>query len=375
MKRKILSTIVIVLSILLLSACSVELRAKVDYISPNAYEQLRIEMIAEAEKAVIAVKTDSGHGSGIIYKVEEVSTDPVIYRYYAMTNYHVIEDAGEIKIHFGNTRDDITALDVAGNQNYDIAVVRFETNRVLDVHTVLAFQKNEENQNQYLEILKGQDVYAIGTPQDISRFNYVTQGIVSLPSITYNNIPGLAFMHDAELNPGNSGGPMFNLNGDLIGINVAKISNISTSEGVIAAEGLNYTLSINALSTVVLGFEDDDFSTVIRKPRLGVTVVNSTDFLADEQYDPSLIPSDTLGIVVVDFDYTRNAHLVLELYDLIIEMNGVTVQTKDDIAAQLADAEFGDEHTLKVLRKVNDQFVEFTVTIELSWFQKMSLIK
>lgn len=366
MKRKILSTIVIVLSILLLSACSVELRAKVDYISPNAYEQLRIEMIAEAEKAVIAVKTDSGHGSGIIYKVEEVSTDPVIYRYYAMTNYHVIEDAGEIKIHFGNTRDDITALDVAGNQNYDIAVVRFETNRVLDVHTVLAFQKNEENQNQYLEILKGQDVYAIGTPQDISRFNYVTQGIVSLPSITYNNIPGLAFMHDAELNPGNSGGPMFNLNGDLIGINVAKISNISTSEGVIAAEGLNYTLSINALSTVVLGFEDDDFSTVIRKPRLGVTVVNSTDFLADEQYDPSLIPSDTLGIVVVDFDYTRNAHLVLELYDLIIEMNGVTVQTKDDIAAQLADAEFGDEHTLKVLRKVNDQFVEFTVTIELS---------
>ncbi len=366
MKRKILSVVVILLSIFLLSACNVELRAKVDYISPNAYEQLRIEMIAEAEKAVIAVKTDSGHGSGIIYKVEEVSSDPVIYRYYAMTNYHVIEDAGEIKIHFGNTRDDITALDVAGNQNYDIAVVRFETNRVLDVHTVLAFQKNEENQNQYLEILKGQDVYAIGTPQDISRFNYVTQGIVSLPSITYNNIPGLAFMHDAELNPGNSGGPMFNLNGDLIGINVAKISNISTSEGVIAAEGLNYTLSINTLSTVVLGFEDDDFSTVIRKPRLGVTVVNSTDFLADEQYDPALIPSDTLGIVVVDFDYTRNAHLVLELYDLIIEMNGITVQTKDDIASQLADAEFGDEHTLKVLRKVDDSFVEFTVTIELS---------
>ena len=366
MKRKLLSIAVIIFSIFLLSACNVELRAKVDYISPNAYEQLRIEMIAEAEKAVIAVKTDSGHGSGIIYKVEEVSQNPVIYRYYAMTNYHVIEDAGEIKIHFGNTRDDITALDVAGNQNYDIAVVRFETDRVLDVHTVLAFQKNEENQNQYLEILKGQDVYAIGTPQDISRFNYVTQGIVSLPSITYNNIPGLAFMHDAELNPGNSGGPMFNLNGDLIGINVAKISNISTSDGVIAAEGLNYTLSINALSTVVLGFEDDDFSTVIRKPRLGVTVANSTDFLADEQYDPTLIPADILGVVIVDFDYTRNAHLVLELYDLIIEMNGITVQTKEDISAQLADAEFGDEHTLKVLRKVEDAFVEFTVTIELS---------
>lgn len=361
MKKKLVTLVIVLLSILTLTACSVELRARVDYVSPSAYEQMRIEMIAEVEPSVIVVKTESGHGSGIIFDVEETDTQGV-YLYYALTNYHVIEDAGEMKIHFGDTRDDITVQDVAGNERYDIAVVRFETDRVLSVHTISVF----EDPDTYLQILKGQDVFAIGTPQSIDRFNYVTSGIVSLVSVTYNGIPGLAIMHDAELNPGNSGGPLFNLNGDVIGINVAKISNISTIDGVIPAEGLNYSLSINAIAPIVLGFEASDYSAVVRKPRLGVTVMDSTDYLADSSYDPDLIPADTLGVVVIDFDYTRNAYLVLEAYDFIIEMDGNTVETTADIAALLVDADFGDEHTLKVLRWDGTAFVEVVVTIALA---------
>jgi S1-C subfamily serine protease len=347
--------------------CQVELRAKVDYVSPNPYEQTRIEMIALAEKATIAVKTDTGHGSGIIYDFEVVSeqgVEPVIYRYYAMTNHHVMDEASEAKIHFGDNVNDINVIDYASNARYDIAVLRFETEKVLDVHTVKAFEENEEGQNVYLELLKGQDVYAIGSPQSLSHYNYVTQGIISLLGVTYNQVPGLAFMHDAELNPGNSGGPMFNLNGDLIGINVAKISNINTNEGVIAAEGLNYTLSINALAPVVLGFDEEDYVELVRKARLGVTVQEVAIFLSEN--DASLLPPDPVGVVVVEFDYTRNAHLVLEQYDLIIEMNGVAITSIADLSAQLVDADFGDIHELKVLRKVGDAFVEFIVEIELA---------
>lgn len=360
MKKRILNMILVILVVLSLSACNVELRARVDYISPNAYEQLRIEMIAEAEKTVIAVKTDSGHGSGIIFKVESVTETPGLYRYYAMTNYHVVEDAGEMKIYFGDTKDDIIVKDVAGNERYDIAVVRFETTRVLDVHTVSVF----EDPDTYIQILKGQDVYAIGSPESLTRFGYVTQGIVALSSVTYNGIPGLGIMHDAELNPGNSGGALFNLNGDLIGINVAKISNISTSTEVIPAEGLNYSLSINALAPIVLGFEEEDFTAVIRKPKLGVSLQEISVFL--ENNDASLLPENPVGVVVVDFDFTRNAHLVLEVNDLIIEMNGIAITQITDLSDQLVGAEFGDMHTIKVMRNVEGTFVVLEYTIELS---------
>lgn len=357
MKKRILSLLLILLSLTLLTGCTLSLRAVEPYQSPTPYEELRINMIKEVEPSVIAVKTETGHGSGIIYKSEPV-VDTNLTRYYALTNYHVIEDGGEMYIHFGgDTANDIPVKDYAGYQPYDIAVVRFETTRVLRVHPV-----GPINDNTITEIVKGQDVYAIGTPQSIEKFNYVTQGVVSLPSYTYNGIDGLSIMHDAELNPGNSGGPLFNLNGELIGINVAKVPSISTKDGVIAAEGLNYSLSINKIAPTIRNFIN--FTEVVRRPRLGITVQEVSVFL--EQNDASLLPPDPVGVVVIGFDQTRNAKDHLELYDLIIEMNGTAITSIADIGAQLANAEFGQEHTLKVLRKQGDTFVEVTVTFALS---------
>ena len=358
MRKKILSILVTVFTVILLSGCAFSLRANVPYVSPTPYEELRINMIKTVEPSVVAVKTETGHGSGIIYKSEPVNgTDKT--RYYVMTNYHVVEDAGEMTIHFGDAKDDIPAKDYAGYKPYDIAVVRFETTRVLRVHTVKPIEDNS-----ITEILKGQDVYAIGTPQNIDKFNYVTQGIVSLTSYAYNGIAGLGIMHDAELNPGNSGGPLFNLNGDLIGINVAKVATVSGKDGSIAAEGLNYALSINKIAPTVRGFTS--FTPIERRARLGVTVQEVSVFLDDPENDPSLLPENPVGVVVVGFDMTRNAKDVLELYDLIIEMNGAPVTSIADIAAQLEGAQFGDSHTLKVMRKIGSTFQSVTVTIILS---------
>jgi len=358
MKKRLLSMLVVVLSVILLAGCAFSLRANVPYVSPTPYEELRISMIQTVEASVVAVKTETGHGSGIIYKSEPVNgTDRT--RYYVMTNYHVVEDGGEMSIHFGNAATDIPAKDYTGYKPYDIAVVRFETTRVLRVHTVQPIVDNSVTQ-----IVKGQDVYAIGTPQNIDKFNYVTQGIVSLTTYAYNGIDGLGIMHDAELNPGNSGGPLFNLNGDLIGINVAKVATVSGKDGSIAAEGLNYALSINKIAPTVRGFTT--FTPIERKARLGVTVQEVEVFLDDPENDPNWLPEDPVGVVVVGFDMTRNAKDVLELYDLIIEMNDTPVTSIADIAAQLQNANFGDSHVLKVLRKVGSVFQEITVTIILS---------
>lgn len=357
MKKKLLSLFIVVFSVLLLVGCSLELRAEVPYTSPIAYEQLRMDMIAEVQPSVVVVKTETGHGSGVIYKSEALEND--VFRYYIMTNAHVVEDGGEMTVHFGDVIEDIPVTDFTSNPTYDIAVVRIETTEVLRVHHVASI-----DDNTITEIIVGQDVYAIGTPQSIDKFNYVTQGIVSIASYPYNGVPGLVLMHDAELNPGNSGGPLFNLNGELIGINVAKVANISTVDGTIAAEGLNYSLNINKIAPIVRGFTDEDFEAVVRRPRLGVTVQEVSVFL--ESHEASLLPENPVGVVVVDFDLTRNAHLVLEEFDLIIEMNGTPITSIADIALQLEGAEFGDVHVVKVLRFNGTAFVEVTVNITLS---------
>ena len=100
------------------------------------------------------------------------------------------------------------------------------------------------------------------------------------------------------------------------------------------------------------------------KPRLGITVQEVSVFLEENQ--ASLLPPNPVGVVVIGFDLTRNAYLFLQLYDLIIEMNGASVFSIADIALQLDGAEFGDVHVLKVMRKNGEIFEEVTVNITLS---------
>ena len=352
--KKLIHVFLIFMIVFALAGCF-DTRSTLPYQSPHAYEQLRLDMISEVSPSVIVVKTDTGHGSGLIYsQVGNV--------YYAITNQHVVEDAGEMSIHFGGLRDDIPINGVTASALYDVAVVRFESEEQLPVYYSKAI-----NDEVIIEIVVGQDVYAIGTPEDMSRFNYVTQGVVSMNSYPYKGIDNLAIMHDAELNPGNSGGPLFNLSGDFIGINVAKIPSVSTADGPIAAEGLNYSLNINEIYIKFLQFvTEDDFTAVERRPRLGVTIQETTVFLEDPENDPSLIPADRAGVVVIGLDDSRDAINYLEMYDLIIAMNGNPVTAIADIAAELENAQFGDTHDVTVLRKINDVFVEFTYTITLS---------
>lgn len=377
--RKKLSIIILLLFLTLsLVGCNLSLRAEVPYESQSTYEQLRIDTIARVEPSVVAIKTETGHGSGLIFRRDLINETTNTYLYYVLTNHHVVEDGGEMKIYFGPSLPEINAKDVASYSLYDIAVVRFESTQNFRVHDVGPIKDNT-----IIQIIKGQEVIAIGTPYNIDLFNYTTNGIVSLPVVSYNGIPGLGLMHNAAINPGNSGGPIFNLNGDLIGVNVAKIANINSSTGgSIAAEGLFYALSINKVAPIIRGFTESSYQAIVRVPRLGITVQEVYHFLGyldQEMQEPNpdftqaererrlgLIPSNAVGVVVVGFDLTRNAHLVMEEYDVIYEMNGRPITSRADVVNELQGAQFGDIHTLKVWRKVGATFQSFTVNITLS---------
>lgn len=377
MKRKLFNIVLILLLVLTLAGCNIRLRAEVPYDSESAHEQLVISTIAKVDPSVVVVKTETGHGSGLIFKRELINETNGTYLYYVMTNQHVVENGGEMKIYFGPSLPEIAARDVASYALYDIAVVRFESTSNFRVHDVAPI-----NDNVITQIVKGQTVIAIGTPKDIEFFNYSTDGIVSLSTVKYNNIPGLAFMHNAAINPGNSGGPVFNLKGELIGVNVAKIATTSSSTGIISAEGLFYALSINKIAPIIRGFTESSYTEIVRVPRLGITVQEVYHFLgyndpgmteplpdmdqAERERRLTLLPNNPSGVVIIGFDMTRNAHLVLEEYDLLYEMNGTTITSRADVVAQLQNAQFGDPHILKVYRKVGSNFESVTVTVNLS---------
>ena len=339
-------------------------RAEDPYVSPSTYEQLRINMLQSVEPAVVAVETDSGFGSGVIFQKDDTEIEGE-YLYYVMTNYHVIEsvitDSEELKIYYGSDETVIPAQDVQGNQIYDVAVVRFVSDlsfTVLDIKPI--------TENIMTEIIAGQDVYAIGTPNDLANFNYITQGVVSLVSQTYNGINNLAIMHDAELNPGNSGGPLFNLNGEVIGLNVAKDTWINTENGNIAAEGLNYSLNINTIAPIVRAFSELNYTAVTRNPKLGVTVMELADYLEANPDDADQFEAGAVGVVVAGFDYTRHAVEELQELDLILAIKGTAIATIEDIAGFISGADFGDILQVTIVRKEGDSFVSHTYEIELS---------
>lgn len=359
MKRKFTVLLMTILMVFTLVAC-IDTRAEDVYVSPVTYEQIRIEMLQSVEPSVVAIQTDGGFGSGVIFNKETTATVGE-YLYSVLTNYHVIEDGGEIKVYYGDETTAIPAQDYQGSMLYDIAVVRFVTSinfPALDIKPI--------TENITTEIVLGQDVYAIGTPKDLKNFNYVTSGVVSLESQTYNGINGLAIMHDAELNPGNSGGPLFNLNGDVIAINVAKDAWIATENGDIAAEGLNFSLNINTIAPVVRGFDEEDYIDIVRAPKLGVTVVELADYLQQYPDNASFFESGAHGVVVIGFDYTRNAASVLEELDLIVAVNDTTINTVADIAGILSGAQFGDSFSVTIVRLEGTTFVTHTYDIELS---------
>lgn len=322
------------------------------YESTDDYEKAILKVINDVIDKVITVKTNTGHGSGVMFK-KEVNGNK--YRYYVLTNFHVIDNRGgdassfEIRIVFNDDRTPIRATDYQVSAVHDMAVVRFETTENFDV-----VRSSVIDDKKGLNFKRGQTVIAIGTPESPDKFEYVTTGILKNEVVNYNGVNRLGLNHDAALNPGNSGGPLFDLQGNLIGLNVAKNTGYETPNGFLFAERLGISLNINAISEIYnLSFQLFGYTKVPEhRPRLGITVVEINDFIRQyPQYITMLPEGVTSGIVVVDVDPLYGSYGKLMVYDVIVSVDGQPIKENGDVAPLLADAKFGDEHTVTVYRK------------------------
>ena len=208
-------------------------------------------------------------GSGVIYK--HVGT-----MYYVVTNHHVVEDdatddgiTNDPRIRLGDGTT-IAATIVGYDETTDLAVLTFVTDRTLNVASF----------GDSSDLATGTVVLAVGNPDGYEFFDSVTMGIVSGTRRYFDtDNDGITEMyfsfiqHDASINSGNSGGALFNLDGEVIGINSIKIS---SSE----IEGMGFAIPISLVAAVCADIEVYGFSK--QTPVLGVQIADIATVTPEE---------------------------------------------------------------------------------------------
>jgi serine protease Do len=267
-----------------------------------------------------------GQGSGFI-----VAADGVI-----LTNAHVVADATEVTVKLTDKRE-FTARVLGTDRQTDVAVLKIEAD---DLPTVRLGNP---------EALKvGQWVLAIGSPFGFE--NSVTAGIVSakgraLPAETY--VPFI--QTDVAVNPGNSGGPLFNLDGEVVGVN----SQIFSRTG--GYQGVSFAIPIDVAMHVQKELAENGR---VSRGWLGVGIQSMSRQLAEsfglEQPRGALVsqvqpgsPAEKGGV---------------QTGDVIVEFDGRAIQESSDLPPLVGRTEVGKDAKLKVLRNGREK----TLTVEVA---------
>ena len=265
MKNKVLFIVLLFLSIFF---CGCNLASTNNEIYNKTYD-VNIS-IQEFEELVVAVgeKCDSGTigvatyssgifgssllstGSGFIYEgyavlkngskitLEESKTASNIskYVYRAITNEHVISGASKVKAYLGEKYGEFSAEILAYDRQIDLAAISFECNLYLQPLELY----NSDN------VKKGQFAIAIGSSNGFEYFNSLTIGSVSYPNriVEDNGVRCTYIQTDVTMNPGNSGGPLLNLDGKVIGVVTMKIINSQI-------DGLGFAITSNLVKDFI----------------------------------------------------------------------------------------------------------------------------
>jgi len=265
-----------------------------------------------------------GLGSGFV-----ISADG-----YIVTNAHVIENAEEIYVRFTDKRE-MKAKVIGADKRSDVALVKVEAAN-------LPVLKLGDSSTMRV----GEWVVAIGSPFGFT--SSVTAGILSaksrdLPadSTASDAVPFL--QTDVAVNPGNSGGPLFNLKGEVVGIN----SQIFSRTGSYA--GISFAIPIDYATNVIDQLKK---SGKVTRGRIGVAIQNVTRDLADSL---GLSRTDGAAVGTVEED-SPAAKAGVEVGDVILKLDGRTVESSADLSRSVRAVRPGQKITVSVWRagKVRD---------------------
>ncbi len=286
-------------------------------------------VVARVADSVVEIKTEtvsqsgpigqyvsSGAGSGVIISEEG----------HIVTNHHVIDGANTITVRLTDGTEYDATL-VGTDEQTDVAILWIDPKgRALTVATL----------GSSYDLVVGEDILAIGNPLG-SLGGTVTEGMISATArdISVSGVNMTLLQVSAPINPGNSGGGLFNLAGELIGVVNAKMS----SEEI---EGLGFAIPIDTAYKIILELIDHGY--VHGRPSLGVSLVEVSSW-GGSKY---VCVNDT-------------THEVLQYEDIILAVDGVTVDSIDEVAAAIRQKTVGDTVELIVYR--NKKQISVSVTV------------
>ena len=275
-------------------------------------------------------QVESGAGSGVI-----ISSDG-----YILTCAHVVSGASQITVTIGDT--DYTATVVGEDDTSDVAVLKIDATGLTPA-TV--------GDSDSLSV--GDSVLAVGNPLG-ELGGTVTSGIVSalnrsvtIQGTSSTNTMSLIQM-DASVSPGNSGGGLFNMNGELIGLVNAKSSSSD-------AEGLGFAIPINDAIQVAQDLLENGY--VSGRPYMGITYIAVTDAQTAAQFNVN-----AYGVYVVDVVQGGPADKAgLKVGDRIVSIDGNEIAQKDDLGTLMQQHTAGDTLSITVARDGQMQTVSLTL--------------
>ena len=271
-----------------------------------------------------------GAGSGVILTADG----------YIVTNYHVIEGARNVSV------------TTAAGSKYPATVYGYDVENDLAVLKITANDLPFATFGDSSALRVGDSVIAIGNPLG-SLGGTVTEGIVSAldREIMVEGQQMVLLQTSAAVNPGNSGGGLFNIYGQLVGVVNAK----SSGEDV---EGLGFAINSNTVKEITTAIiEQGGAVSSGSGPVFGISVINILDTQTAQQYRVS-----RLGVYIADITPGYGAEAAgLQTGDYIVSIEDVAISTIDDISAILAEHVAGDYLDVQIIR--DNRLMTFSVEL------------
>ncbi len=282
-------------------------------------------------------------GSGFVYKTDD--------KYgYVLTNHHVIDGASKITL----IRSDDKEIEgtVLGSDVYlDLAVVRINKDEVIDKAVITTSENSKV----------GDTVFTIGSPLGYEYRGTVTDGILSgkdrMVSVSIsgntNDYVMKVLQTNAAVNPGNSGGPLLNASGEVIGIISLKL--VQTE-----VENMGFAIPIEYAMSHIENLEQGK---AIVRPMLGISMVNANDTYSLYRSRIVLDESITEGVVVVEISKDSGASKSdLQKGDVITKLNDEKISNVAYLRYELYKYSVGDTITVTYLRDGKEHTTKIKLT-------------
>lgn len=320
-----------------------------DIISLKEYSETGIQVAAKVLPSVVGIKvefpvssifnigttTATSSGSGVI-----ISEDG-----YILTNNHVVSsssssstysyyeigEASKVTVYLYNDETAYEGTIIGTDNQTDLAVIK------IDKEGLTAATLGDSDSVQV-----GEFAMAIGNPLGMQ--SSVSAGIVSAVNreVTTDGVTYHTIQTDTAINSGNSGGALVNSKGEVIGINTLKLSGTSV-------EGLGFAIPINDTKQI---YEQLIEFKKVKRPYIGITGRNLTEALAKANNLP-------VGIYIVSIDDFSSAEKAgLKIGDVILEADGNSVSTMNELNEIKNKHQIGDTMKLKINRNGTEQEVE-----------------